>query len=123
MNIITSILEKMSTISTPQRKFLMTLFTTMQPPPASASLLGNGSEQRIAFHVNASLTTLNCLKLEDRQQAPEGKEHVISIASWKIRKFNEHQLDRIISTLGFDLSAIKLHPHYEELKNYGAIAA
>ena len=81
------------------------------------------SEARIDFHVNASLTALNFLKLEDRQQAPDGDNHVISIASWKARKFNEHQLDRIISTLGFDLSSIKLHPHYEDLINYGAIAA
>jgi hypothetical protein len=81
------------------------------------------SEARIAFHVNASLTALNFLKLEDRQQAPEGENHVISIASWKVRKFNEHQLERIISTLGLDLSSIQLHPHYEELINYGAIAA
>ena len=81
------------------------------------------SEARITFHVNASMTALNCLKLEDRQQSPEHNEHVISIASWKIRKFNAHQLDRIISTLGLDLSLIKLHPHYQDLINYGAIAA
>jgi hypothetical protein len=81
------------------------------------------SETRIAFHVNASLTALNFLKLEDRQQAPEHDDHVISIASWKVRKFNEHQLARIISTLGFDLSSIKLSPHYEDLINNGTIAA
>ena len=81
------------------------------------------SAQRIAFHVNASLTALNCLKLEDRHQAHDDDEHVISIASWKIRKFNEHQLERILSTLGVDLSSIKLSPHYEDLINYGAIAA
>jgi len=81
------------------------------------------SEPRIAFHVNASLTALNFLKFEDRQQVPENDDHVISIASWKVRKFNEHQLARIISTLGFDLNSIKLHPHYEELINYGTIAA
>ncbi|MBN2066821.1 MAG: IS4 family transposase, partial [Candidatus Thermoplasmatota archaeon] len=80
------------------------------------------SEDRIAYHVNASLTALNFLKIEDRQQAPEGDVHVISIASWKVRKFNEHQLERIISTLGFDLSSIKLSPHYENLINYGTIA-
>ncbi len=78
---------------------------------------------RIAFHVNASMTALNFLKLEDRQLAPEDAEHVISINSWKTRKFNEHQLERIISTLGLDLSCIKLHPHYEDLINYGTIAA
>lgn len=81
------------------------------------------SEERIAFHVNASMTALNFLKLEDRMRAQEQRPHVISISSWKTRKFNEHQLERIISTLGFDLSSIKLHPHYEELINYGAIAA
>jgi len=81
------------------------------------------SEERIAFHVNASLTALNFLKLEDRLTAQDDTDHVISISSWKTRKFNEHQLERIISTLGLDLSSIKLYPHYEELVNYGAIAA
>jgi hypothetical protein len=81
------------------------------------------AEPRIAFHVNAALTALNFLKIEDRQQALDNDDHVISIASWKVRKFNEHQLHRIISTLGLDLSSIKLHPHYKDLINYGAIAA
>ncbi len=81
------------------------------------------SEARIAFHVHASLTALNFLKREDRQQIPDADDHVISIASWKVRKFNEHQLERIISPLGFDLTSIKLHPHSEDLINYGAIAA
>lgn len=85
------------------------------------------SKARIAFHVNASLTSLNFLKIEDRQQAHDGdgddNDHVISIASWKARKFNEYQLERIISTLGLDLSSIKLHPHYDDLINHGTIAA
>jgi hypothetical protein len=81
------------------------------------------AEERIAFHVNASMTALNFLKLEDRLTAQEDADHVISINSWKTRKFNEHQLERIISTLGFDLSSIQLHPQYEELVNYGTIAA
>lgn len=81
------------------------------------------SQRQIAFHVNASLTALDFLKFEDRLTAHENTEPVISITSWKTRKFNEHQLERIISTLGFDLSSIKLHPHYEELVNYGTIAA
>ena len=81
------------------------------------------SEKRIAFHVNASMTALNFLKLEDRLTAQEETGRVISISSWKTRKFNTHQLERIISNLGLDLSCIKLHPHYEELINYGTIAA
>ena len=81
------------------------------------------SEDRIAFHVNASMTALNFLKFEDRLTAQEDTDHVISINSWKTRKFNEHQLQRFISILGLDLSCIKLHPYYEELVNYGTIAA
>ena len=65
------------------------------------------SDARIAFHVNASLTALNFLKREERHQTPDADDHVSSIASWKIRTFNEHQLERIISTLGFDLTSIK----------------
>lgn len=81
------------------------------------------SKERIAFHVNASMTALNFLKLEDRLTAQDEPDHVISISSWKTRKFNEHQLERIISTLGLDPTAIKLHPHYEDLIQYGTIAA
>jgi hypothetical protein len=81
------------------------------------------SAARMAFHVNASMTVLNFLKLEDRQMFQDDEDHVISITSWKTRKFNEHQLERVISTLGLDLSCLKLHPHYEDLINYGAIAA
>lgn len=81
------------------------------------------SPTRITFHVNASLTALNFLKLEDRMIAQNETPHVISISSWKTRKFNEHQLERFISTLGLDLSCIKNHPHYEDLINYGSIAA
>ena len=81
------------------------------------------SEKRIAFHVNASMTALNFLKLEDRLTAQEETGHVISISSWKTRKFNEHQLERIISNLGLDLSCIKLHPRYVDIINYGTIAA
>jgi hypothetical protein len=81
------------------------------------------AQRRIAFHVNASMTALNFLKFEDRLTAQENADHVISINSWKTRKFNEHQLERIFSTLGLDLSEIKIHPHYEDLVNYGTIAA
>lgn len=88
------------------------------------------SPRKIDFHVNASMTALNFLKLEDRLTAQETADtsqkdttHVISISSWKTRKFNEHQLERIMSTLDLDLSAIQIHPEYENLINYGAIAA
>lgn len=73
------------------------------------------------FHFNASMSALNLLKLEDRQHRSEGGK-VISIASWKIRKANEHLLERFSSYLGLDFSRIKSHPVFERLCNYGAIA-
>jgi len=82
------------------------------------------SEAKLGFHFNASLTTLNLLRLEDRQQAGEGAgRNVISIASWKTRKFNAHLLERFSCHLGLDFTAIKSSPDFAALCNYGAIAA
>lgn len=75
------------------------------------------------FHFNASMTALNLLKLEDRQRTQGADRSVISIASWKIRKFNEHLLKRFSSFLGLDFSLIKSSPVFENLCNYGAITA
>jgi hypothetical protein len=69
------------------------------------------------------MTTLNLLKLEHRQQADSADRSVISIASLKIRKFNQHLLERFCSILGLDLSSIKSMPEFTSLCNYGAIAA
>lgn len=74
-------------------------------------------------HFNASMTALNLLKLEDRQLTGGSDRSVISIASWKIRKFNEHLLDRFSFILGLDFSLIKSNPAFETLCNYGAAAA
>jgi hypothetical protein len=78
--------------------------------------------QALHFHFNASMTALNLLKLEDRQHQSGGSK-VISIASWKIRKANAHLLERFSSYLGLDFSHIKSRPDFEQLCNYGAIAA
>jgi hypothetical protein len=74
------------------------------------------------FHFNASMSALNRLKLEDQQhQSGDGK--VISISSWKIRKANAHLLERFSSYLGLDFSYMESRPDFEQLCNYGAIAA
>jgi hypothetical protein len=75
------------------------------------------------FHFNASMMALNLLKLEHRQQAKSTDRSVISIASLKIRKFNEHLLERFFSILGLDPSSIKSMPEFATLCNYGAITA
>jgi hypothetical protein len=51
------------------------------------------------------MTALNFLKREDRLTAQKETGHVISVNSWKTRKFNEHQLERIISNSGLNLIA------------------
>ncbi|CDH45058.1 hypothetical protein BN874_2020001 [Candidatus Contendobacter odensis Run_B_J11] len=62
-------------------------------------------------------------KLEDRQRNQGADRSVISIASWKIRKFNEHLFKRFSSYLGLDFSLIKANPEFENLCNYGSITA
>lgn len=80
-------------------------------------------QKALHFHFNASMTALNLLKLEDRQRTQDAHRSVISIASWKVRKFNQHLLERFSSILGLDFSLIKSSPAFETLCNYGAIAA
>ncbi|MGB5445917.1 MAG: transposase [Psychromonas sp.] len=80
-------------------------------------------KEAINMQVNASLTTLNLLKVEDRTEKLTSKPSVISIASWKRRKFNHHLMDRLFDALGLDLSCKKVLMIYEQYGNYGAIAS
>jgi hypothetical protein len=48
---------------------------------------------------------------------------VISIASWKRRKFNEHLMDRLFDELGLDVNCKKISAIYEQYRHYGAIAS
>jgi IS4 transposase len=80
-------------------------------------------EQSLHFHFNASMTALNLIKMQDRQLAEKSEGRVISVLSWKIRKFNEHLLERFSSMLGLNLTSIKSKPEYEHLINYGTVGA
>jgi hypothetical protein len=74
------------------------------------------------FHFNVSLAALNQLRLEDRQLALEGAvRNVISIASWKTRKFNAHLLERFSSHLALDFTAIKSSPAFAALWSYRGV--
>jgi len=75
------------------------------------------------LHFNAAMTALNLIKIEDRKHAPDDQPKVISIASWKMRKANEHLLQRFSINLGLDFSSIKSSPMFQALCDYGAIAA
>ena len=81
------------------------------------------NKEALHFHFNASLSALNLLRKQDRELGEETNAKGCSIASWKARYFNEHLLDRFISYLDLDPIYIKNTPQYEELRNYGVIAA
>ena len=77
----------------------------------------------IETHINASLTALNLLKFEDEKSKGINGESVISIASWKRKKFNQHLMKIFFERLKLDLSDKKIMKVYDELSEYGLIAA
>jgi len=80
-------------------------------------------KEAIHNHVNASLTALNIMKLEDRRDVATDEETVISIDSWKRRKINQNLMNRLFCLLDLDLTQEKVRATYKELSNYGRIAA
>lgn len=77
----------------------------------------------IENHLNQSLSALNLLKVEDQQQAPKRLQKVISIASWRRKKFNQHLARKLISMFDFSLNREKIAEVIESIGCYGAIAA
>lgn len=80
-------------------------------------------EKALDFHFNASLATLNLLRVTEVQAAQGKPLKVFSVARWKQRNFNEHLGETIIDKLDLEPTGIKNHPRYEEIRTYGAIAA
>ena len=80
-------------------------------------------KESIQTQINASFTALNVLKLEDLREKDTKDETVISIASWKRRKFNQHLMCRVFEKLGLSLSDEKIMATYQQLSCYGVIAA
>jgi hypothetical protein len=78
---------------------------------------------KLEFHFNASFTALNLAKVEALQQHQAGTPLIFSMASVKRRALNDHLLNRFICNLDLSPSAIKSHPNYEKLRNYGIMAA
>jgi hypothetical protein len=81
------------------------------------------TSRRLHFHFNAALTTLNIARIEQRQAQPDDQPMVYSMASVKARYFNERFLQCIFSKCGWNLNRLKKLPLYQELREYGRIAA
>ena len=80
-------------------------------------------KEAIHTHVNASLSALNLLKIEDRMEKQTDDQTVISIASWKRKKYNQHLMCRLFSELGLSMKSKKVASIYDRISDYGAIAA
>ena len=78
------------------------------------------NKKGIDFHINASMTALNLLRLQDRREMPPG---VCSIASIKRRNYNQTFINLIFSKLAIDPTSENIRPHIEELRRFGSIAA
>ena len=77
----------------------------------------------IEFHLNASMTTLNLMKLEDRFSCDHNNPKVISILSSKRFKYNQNFLCTISEALGLDQSCQKIRDTLKSLCSFGCIAA
>jgi len=80
-------------------------------------------EISLDFHFNACMSALNLMKWESRRITQSDLNTGCSVASVKIRKFNEYLLKRFSDMSGIDLSLIKAADAYNEIINIGAIAA
>ncbi|MFK0571816.1 transposase [Endozoicomonas sp.] len=78
-------------------------------------------KEAIHTQINASCAALNLLKLEDRKAKSTQGKTVISIASWKRLKFNQHLMCRVFESLGLPLNDEKVLGTYAQLSGYGAI--
>ncbi|WP_445366273.1 transposase [Microbulbifer sp. ANSA001] len=80
-------------------------------------------KEAIDLQVNATLTALNLLRAEDRKAKKTDKATVISIASWKRRKFYQYLMNRLFGELDLDQSCGKVANIYERYSDYSTIAA
>tara|TARA_B110000116_G_C16306683_1_gene346230 strand:- start:19 stop:450 length:432 start_codon:yes stop_codon:yes gene_type:complete len=81
------------------------------------------NSKAINAHLNISLMALNSLKIEDALIKKSFEKSVISIASWKRIKYNEHYMQAIFRKLEIEKDTEKCNRIFDELRNYGAIAA
>jgi len=75
------------------------------------------------FHFNASLATVSAARAAMVKEQANEETFVFSLATQKQVTFNELFLAAISAKLGYDLNRWKIHPAYEELRTYGALAA
>src|SRR3977135_3796713 len=73
------------------------------------------AESALDFHFNASLATLNLVRVEDLCMQQGQEPHVFSMASWKQWQFNERLLDLFMEKFALDPTWVKNNYCYDEL--------
>ena len=81
------------------------------------------SKQKIHTHINACLTTVSLAKAIHYLALPKQQREAFSLASIRMRYFNENYLHRIFTDFGIDPETHKNSRQYQELFEYGCIAA
>ena len=74
------------------------------------------AKKAIHTHANASLSCLNIMKLEDRINMKKNESKVISISSWKRKKYHQRLMKKIFKTSKLNVEKIgnivpQLHIH------------
>ena len=74
-------------------------------------------------HLNASLSALHLMRLEERQAHEDPETRVISMADWKRRTYAQHAAQRVFYHLNLDAEQLPSHPGDEALRREGFLAA
>jgi len=80
------------------------------------------SGNKLYFHFNTALTTLNIAKVMQLSD-PDKRENSFSMATYKILFHNTLLLSRFFRLFAKNPNSIKNHQHVKELLNFGTIAA
>jgi len=81
------------------------------------------SQEKIHTHVNASLTAVSLAKVVHHLGLPENKRGSFSLSSIKMKYFNQDYLYRIFMEFGINPESQINSEQYQELYEYGCIAA
>jgi Transposase DDE domain. len=79
--------------------------------------------ETLDFHFNMSLALVNLMRIEHRLDNKEADNKSFSMASHKRQYANENILRLFLSKLEIDPDCEKIQSVYQELRNYGTIAA
>ncbi len=80
------------------------------------------SGNKLYFHFNAALTTVNIAKVMQLSN-PDTRENSFSMTTYKVLFHNALLLSKFFRLFAINPNSIKNHQHVKELLNYGTLAA